>query len=258
LARHLNESCRYYDGLQYQGLNGGEPMHSSIEEIAAYLIPQMQRIWPHGRYYFCGWSFGGTMACEVARQLEARGLKVQLVLLLDSTCPVQGLRKHSMADLVARLQRDLSKLNGLERVVFLRNLAIGKIRYFLASNKLRYYLSSIKRNYGLKRTENTAPLMQATQQAACKYHPGCYGGRVVLFHSLYSGFRYASDPTFGWGELVRGSLEIIDVPGDHMSMISEPAVSMVAQRIRDCLKEDASEESTAQSRTDSRPLFNPA
>jgi thioesterase domain-containing protein len=249
LARHLIESCRYYDGLQYPGLNGGEAMPGSIEEIAAYLIPQIQRIWPHGPYYFCGWSFGGTMAFEVARQMEARGVKVQLVLLLDSRCPGPGPAKRSVANVVERLQHDLSKLNGLERAVFLGNLAISKIRYFL---------SSIKRKYRPMPAEKTAPLMEASQEAARKYNPGSYGGKVVLFHSRYSGFRYAPDPTFGWGRLVRGGLEIVDTPGDHMSMITEPAVSMVAECIRGRLTQHVSEQTTAQSRAGSQHLFNPA
>jgi thioesterase domain-containing protein/malonyl CoA-acyl carrier protein transacylase/acyl carrier protein len=235
LARHLNERCRFYDGLQYPGLNSRETMPSSIEEIADYLIPQIQRIWPHGPYYLCGWSFGGTMAFEVARQMEARGVKVQLVLLLDSDCPGARLRKRSVMEIGAVLRRRLSKLNGQERAVFLRDLAINKLRS----------LFSIKPNFEGKPKDET-PLMKATRQAYRTYHPGSYGGRVVLFQMedwetnplrnvWFNGYRYAPDSTFGWGKLVRGGLEIVRVPGDHWSMISEPAVSRLAEWIRDRL-----------------------
>jgi thioesterase domain-containing protein len=247
VARHLNGSCRYYDGLQYPGLHNQEPMSGSVEEIAAHLIPQIQRIWPHGPYYLMGWSFGGTMAFEVARQLEARGEKVQLVLLLDSRCPGSGRRKRSVAETVGLFRCHLSTLNGPRRAAFFRDLVI---------NKLRFMLSSIKRNFETKRKDDTTPLMEATRQAAAKYQPGCYGGRVVLFQAedwnFDPGFRYAPDLTFGWGKWVRGGLEIIPVPGDHKSMLDEPAVSKVAERMRDFLKQDADEQTTTWSRAGSQ------
>jgi len=242
LAQHLKESCRYYDGLQYPGLNSGEPMPSTIEEIAAHLVTQIQSIWPHGPYYLCGWSLGGSMAFEVARQMETRGVKVQLVLLLDSRC-LGPTRQHKLAvaDIVDRLQRRLSALNGLERAIFLRNLAV---------NKLRALFFSIMRNSGTKPEGDTTPIMEATLQATRKYRPGYYGGKVVLFQiedwEFYSGFRYAPDPTFGWDRLVgQGSLHIIRVPGDHKSMLNEPAVSKVAEKLLGYLQQDVSKQTTA-------------
>ena len=87
LARHLSSYCRFYDGLQYPGLHDGKAFPKSIEEIAAHLMTQIISVWPQGPYYLIGWSFGGDLAYEVACQLEAAGRKVELVLLLDSTCP---------------------------------------------------------------------------------------------------------------------------------------------------------------------------
>jgi thioesterase domain-containing protein/acyl carrier protein len=253
LARHLNERCRYYDGLQYPGLHDGEAMPDSVEEIAAYLIPQIQRIWPHGPYYLTGWSFGGAMAFEVARQMEAQGVKVQLVMLLDSRCPRSAMRKRSVREIVDLFRRHLSNLNRLERAVFFRDLVI---------NKLRFLSYSIRWRFKSKPKKGTNPLAQATLQAARKYNPGCYEGRVVLFQiedwEFYSGFRFAVDPDFGWEEWCRGGLEVVRVPGDHLSMMNEPAVTKVAERILSRLAQDESEQSTAWSRAGSQPLFKPA
>jgi thioesterase domain-containing protein len=253
LARHLIEGCRIFDGLEYPGLNDGKPLPTSLEEIAAHLIPQIQKIWPHGPYYLCGWSFGGSMAFEVARQMEAQGVKVQLVLLLDSRCLGFKLRKRSMREIVSLFRRHLSTLSGPERAAFLRELVI---------NKITFSLSAIKRSIGIKPNDHTSPMMVATEQAAGRYRPGSYGGRVVLFQvedwEFTKGSRFAPDPTFGWGEFVRGGLEIIRIPGNHLSLMNEPAVSRVAERLLDRLKRDGGEQTTAQSRADSQPLFKPA
>ena len=93
-----------------------------MEEIAAYLIPQIQGIWPHGPYYLCGWSNGGVVAFEVARQMESRGMKVGLVFLLDSQVPELRVSKRSVREIVDLFRRYLSALSLLERAVFIRKV----------------------------------------------------------------------------------------------------------------------------------------
>jgi thioesterase domain-containing protein len=86
-------------------------------------------------------------------------------------------------------------------------------------------------------------MMEATRKAAGKYRPGSYGGKVVLFQvedwEFTKGSRFAPDPTFGWGDLVRGGLEIIRIPGNHRTLMFEPAVSRVAEKLMDRLKQEA-------------------
>ena len=45
------------------------------------------------------------------------------------------------------------------------------------------------------------------------------------------------DPTKGWGELAAGGVRVIDVPGDHNTMVEKPHVEALALRIRDCIDE---------------------
>ncbi len=52
-----------------------------------------------------------------------------------------------------------------------------------------------------------------------------------------SGFdAYDTDPQGGWGSLVTGDLEVYHVPGDHIGIITEPHVQVLAARLRDCLE----------------------
>ena len=85
-----------------------------------------------------------------------------------------------------------------------------------------------------------SPFIDASLQAAAVFKPKKYAGKVVLFQiedwEFYSGFRYAPDPSFGW-QRVAEDLQIIRVPGDHISMLNEPAVSEVAKRVKHCLRQ---------------------
>ena len=60
-----------------------------------------------------------------------------------------------------------------------------------------------------------------------------YPERVTLFRPIDNiGF---IDPDWGWSELAPGGLEIHDVPGDTFSMLEEPQVQGLAEKLRDCI-----------------------
>ena len=87
LARRLGPDQPFY-GLQAQGLDGKQPRHKRIEDMAAHYIKEIQTLEPKGPYFLGGSSFGGAVAFEMARQLDAQGQKVALVALFDTAGPV--------------------------------------------------------------------------------------------------------------------------------------------------------------------------
>jgi phthiocerol/phenolphthiocerol synthesis type-I polyketide synthase D len=214
-------------------------MPTSVEDIADDLIRQVQSIWPSGPYRLAGWSFGGVMAFEVARQLEARGACVESVLLLDTLCPAAAEpRKRSMREIVGFLSSHLSTLSGAQRALFLKDLMMTRLR-FLSGSGNQNLEGEIEATF--------TPIMKATWEFAREYRPGYYRGRVVLLrrgdHEVRSGIRYETEPTLGWGKWSQGGVEIIRIPGDHMSMMEEPAVSKVAEEMLDVLNRNGSDRS---------------
>src|SRR5262249_16161321 len=83
-----------------------------------------------------------------------------------------------------------------------------------------------------------------------RYNPQVYPGAVTLFkvamplavfpsgESAPSGqnANMIQDPTMGWGELAAGGGRIVDVPGEHHSIIISTNVETLALRSRDCLE----------------------
>jgi aspartate racemase len=45
--------------------------------------------------------------------------------------------------------------------------------------------------------------------------------------------------------LVKGGLEIHDVPGDHLSMLQEPNISVLAERLKACIQQSAAKTITS-------------
>ena len=71
LARHLGPDQPVY-GLQARGLDGKQPPHNCLEEMARDYIAEIRQLQPEGPYYLGGTSWGGMIAFEIAQQLVAR------------------------------------------------------------------------------------------------------------------------------------------------------------------------------------------
>ena len=107
LAGHLGEGQQFY-GLQSRGLTGdGRPLESITEMASAYLH-EVLRLQPDGPYLFAGWSMGGYIAVEMARQATATGKEVGGVFLIGPPRqPVPKRRRRPLSRAGRKLMRHL-------------------------------------------------------------------------------------------------------------------------------------------------------
>ena len=59
----------------------------TIEQLAAFCLDVIRKIQKSGPYYFCGYSFGGLVAYQIAMRLIDEGESAGLVALLDTPNP---------------------------------------------------------------------------------------------------------------------------------------------------------------------------
>ena len=83
LAAQLDKEQPLY-AIESYNLYSGSPMIDSIPALAKQYINYIKSVQPTGPYYLGGWSFGGIVAFEIARQLSAQEEQVNNVFLLDS------------------------------------------------------------------------------------------------------------------------------------------------------------------------------
>ena len=70
--------------LQARGLEERARPDRSVQRMAARFVAEVTAAQPEGPYLLCGYSFGGLVAFEMARQLEASGRTVALLAILDT------------------------------------------------------------------------------------------------------------------------------------------------------------------------------
>ena len=71
--------------------------------------------------------------------------------------------------------------------------------------------------------------------AVDNYVPRFYSGRATLF--LATDLTASYDLREGWRELIKGGIDVHEISGDHINIIQEPYVGVLADKLRDCLNE---------------------
>jgi thioesterase domain-containing protein/peptidoglycan/xylan/chitin deacetylase (PgdA/CDA1 family) len=84
LLPHVDAGYPMY-GLQARGLRRPEPLPASMQEMARDYADQIRMTQPSGPYHLLGWSLGGNMALAITEELERRGERVGLLVILDSS-----------------------------------------------------------------------------------------------------------------------------------------------------------------------------
>ncbi|HWG91861.1 MAG TPA: amino acid adenylation domain-containing protein, partial [Candidatus Thermoplasmatota archaeon] len=86
LAQTLPEDVPVY-AFQALGTEDDETPQDRIDAMARTYLQELRAVQPRGPYRLGGWSLGGLLAQEMARQLEAAGETVSLLALLDPADP---------------------------------------------------------------------------------------------------------------------------------------------------------------------------
>jgi hypothetical protein len=85
-------------------------------------------------------------------------------------------------------------------------------------------------------------ILQANAIALNEYSFNSYPGKLTLLRTADEerdddsvGTEY--DPDFGWTDIFTDGLEIHHIPGSHISLLEEPHISVVAEKIKTCLNQ---------------------
>ena len=189
---------------------------NGIDGVSGQYLAEIKRRQPQGPYYLGGWSAGGVIAYEVSYKLLELGEKVERLFLVDSPCPI-----------------DLEPL----------------------PSSLLHFINSL----GLLGTRGTSPdwlipHFQATMKNLASFTPrpidSVNAPKTLIILARDGLLKDAKDQTFprssgetksvkwlldsrrgigtyGWEKLLGDeNIIVMNVPGNHFSMIREPDVSV--------------------------------
>ncbi|XZO04191.1 MAG: AMP-binding protein [Microcoleus sp.] len=212
LAFYLHPDRPFY-GLQAVGLDGEKHPYTRIEDMVEHYIQEIQTVQLQGPYLLGGLCMGGNVAFEIAQELRKRGQQVLLVAMADSLNPLitEGQKMQTW-------------------------------NYWRSSEKQNQREQLMSYGFTIKQVENILTVSEANYQVIINHVPQVYSGRVVYFSATENReqqFGHQFDPMQpnGWNSLVAGGIEIIEVPGSHLTMHFEPHVRVLAEKLNACLEE---------------------
>ena len=239
LARYLPADQSLF-GLRAVGLDGITEPHSSIATLAAHYVRLVVEQQPSGSFALGGYSFGGTVAYEMARQLRIIGRDVHLLAVIDSypfTLSATGIHHFSLKQQLTYYRyiwRSLPKRSGLDWMKLVRKV------YRAGHTQSIRFCQSIRRRTSTAPAETDTPLVSANKKAYGQYTFEPYDGTIVFFQATRedaSSIDERRRQSFGWERYAQQGVDVHLLPGDHDSLVNTPAtLAMIAKVLMSYLR----------------------
>ncbi|MGD1703627.1 AMP-binding protein [Dapis sp. BLCC M229] len=250
LAFHLGQDQPFY-GLQARGMDDRAEPQTNVEAIAADYIDALKNIQPQGPYFLGGHSFGGQVAFEISQQLQKQGDEIGLLAIFDIPAPlfssfiIAGWDDTKYMSEVVRLFEYFLKEN-LE-------ISYNDLKVFSPDEQLDYVTERLVQKLHVRpsaaatrQVHGFVKVLKASVYAMGHYHPEkLYPTPITLFRSsdvrVWNSAIGVTDAIrnqlqknscLGWEQLSQGSVELETVPGDHITMMLEPHIQVLAQRLK--------------------------
>ncbi|MBZ0167330.1 MAG: alpha/beta fold hydrolase, partial [Candidatus Omnitrophica bacterium] len=226
-------------GLQSPGLEDDSPPLTTIENMAAQYMGVVTDVHNGGPIHLLGWSFGGVVAYEMARQLNNKGYRVGTLTLIDSFIPLQHkypVFKKSTDDstlmgyLVEHLEGMFGKPLRVSRSQLQKLGPEEQLRYVL---KCAIAAEVLPASFQLDQMQHFYAVYKANHLAFCRYRPQPYEGDITLFCPQKQLFMLSRANTQAWKKLAGGGVNVFPIPGDHYTMMQGESSAMIARHVKD-------------------------
>lgn len=223
-------------GLQAKGLNGVDEPLNRIEDIAAHYISSIRAQNPDGPFALAGFSFGGIIAFEMARQLEALNLEVKMLGMFDTYAYRTPYYDSWLVNKVKRgmyvgrrLWYSVTFQDGFKETIQHRTKAVSRMATRLIW-RLRY---GKEQKVGFFGYSNRIDDMNDIAQKYYRIQP--YDIAIELFRAEKRSF-YLDDYEFmGWKPFALKGVNIHIIPGEHNTIFKAPNDKEFARILQKCL-----------------------
>jgi len=245
--RHLGQLMapdQPFYGIQARGLDGIELASDNITQMATAYLAEIKSVEPDGPYFLGGASLGGTIALEMALQLQDRGEEVALLVMFDHAPDIQDNNKTGFSRKVvgagqimrnfpywAVAMRDSGNQAVVQRVQRKARVAWKQSLSMLRREENNRVDSSDLLDYGSELPDFRQRMIEAHWHALNHYAARPYDKPVLLLKAKAQPLLNTKRSEAIWAELAMGKLTIITVPGSHEGMFKEPDVHTLAREL---------------------------
>jgi amino acid adenylation domain-containing protein len=201
----------------------------TVSAMAASTLSRIREIQPdpQGKVVLTGHSAGGLIVLEVARQILAAGGAEPRVLLMDTTRPYTPLDYYWGEAVLYYLGEEPPRWREVPGIA-------ARVLLAAAARPFRRHGSAEVAPDGDLMSLNARSL-RSVVAAQKTYRVRPYAGPVTVMRTWQGRLVALGRRSLGWSAVTRGTPDVIDVPGAHISMLHPPHVRVVARQFADWL-----------------------
>ncbi|MCG9793500.1 non-ribosomal peptide synthetase [Flavobacterium algicola] len=236
IVNHFDKEQPVY-ALQGISSNGLDNWFESIETMATRYIESIEKVNPDGPYALSGFSFGGVVAFEMARQLKEKGKVVSAVVLLDTYL-------HSSYYYGPIWQKNMIRYYCLtyRRLDYLFEMFTSWKALKLRFNAKTDYIQKKYLNKKENLTEQEALAQETFEEANAKVDYIVDRYKIIPQDIEVELFRAENDETYkhdgkhlGWKKAALKGVNIHNIAGDHLNIVAPPNDKILANMIQEIL-----------------------
>jgi amino acid adenylation domain-containing protein len=208
--------------FQALGLNRPASIPDTLEEIAKIYVNELLQVNPDGPYHLAGYSMGGFIAWEMARQLKDIGKTVKSLSILDTYVGMKTRNLGVFDKLISKTWRQFRKIPFI----------LSTFKKY-PKDTLDYQLLILKGKLGGTRKEKDIPdveffstyekqIYNSYRSAQRNYILKPLDMKVIVF-KVAKRLYYLDDlEQLGWGGVAKSGVKVKVVPGDHKTFLYPP------------------------------------
>jgi acyl transferase domain-containing protein/NADP-dependent 3-hydroxy acid dehydrogenase YdfG len=255
LSAALGADYPFY-AIQAKGIDGKSMPHIYLDEMASYYVSCIKSIQPEGPYCICGYSLGGLIAYEIAQQLVQNGDEISEIIMID-TYPTHEKMLELYFNTYDYEQTSIMIANGFIDLRTTEPIKIEDLEGIPPRLHIAHLARLVKQKSNRAMTvediynciKGSVDVNLFSEEMYKTYVPKEYNASEVLFFKASQGF-IKEDNTMQmqgmnfsdsfdylqpWRNLIK-NLRVIEVPGDHLTMLEEPALSIIRDEVSKVVK----------------------
>ena len=202
-----------------------------MEDLAADHVALILSQPANGPLLLAGHCFGGNLAFEVAQQLQRAGRQVEAVLMLDTWMTAPGFWWQKKVWLRAHFRKLMQQgspylwQKSLRRINLEKDKLASRLELAVQDDFTVHVPWLIIERIYRHALENYRPQMLASR-----------GMLLISENDWLSNAYREKDDSLGVGQWFAGGVEVLDAPGDHVTVLDERHLSELAKRYQQVLK----------------------
>jgi amino acid adenylation domain-containing protein len=237
LAMNMDDDQPVY-GLQAKGLNGIDKPLDVMEDIATNYIAEIIEHDPIGPYALAGYSLGGMIAYEMAKQMLAMGKNVKMLAMFDTYAdqtqkfdtPVKKAIKNTWTLIKQIAYTGVLFVEDPKRTIEYKSREIGR-RIKRINKKL--FPDKVKKKDVF--SEYNDEINETSAAAQRNYLLTPIDMKLELFRAKKKTFYMDDFKYLGWIPYAKKGVNVYEIPGEHNTIFAPPNDKQFATVLQECL-----------------------